>query len=144
MRSTTTTTGAPVPGRATAGLDISQSLMQACAIHFENLEQSPKFDFDRSDLTDQDRSVLQQIATCVTTGPLAGRHLQLIGRADPRGEVEYNLGLGAHRASSAASYLEHLGVSSSNVAETSRGKLDATGTDEASWQNDRRVDIDLR
>jgi outer membrane protein OmpA-like peptidoglycan-associated protein len=37
-----------------------------------------------------------------------------------------------------------LGVDASKVTTTSRGKLDATGSDEASWQQDRRVDIDLR
>ena len=45
--------------------------------------------------------MLQQIATCVTTGPLRGKTLKLVGRADPRGEVEYNMGLGEHRADEA-------------------------------------------
>jgi peptidoglycan-associated lipoprotein len=131
-------------GPTTDGLGLSAGLMAACNVHFENVEQSPKFGFDESSLSDQDRSVLQQIATCVTTGPLAGRRLGLTGRADPRGEVEYNQGLGEQRASSVATYLEHLGVDPSHLSETSRGKLDATGTDEAGWQKDRRVDIDVR
>ena len=76
-------------------------------------------------------------------GARAGRHLKLVGHADPRGEQEYNLTLGAHRASSAAMYLEQLGVNPSNVTETSRGKLDAMGTDETGWRKDRRVDLDL-
>jgi len=50
--------------------------------------------------------------------------------------------LGSSRASSVASYLAALGVSRSQMAETSRGKLDATGTDDTSWQLDRRVDIE--
>jgi hypothetical protein len=29
------------------------------------------------------------------------------------------------------------------MTETSRGALDATGSDEAAWQQDRRVDIDI-
>ena len=91
-----------------------------------------------------DRDVLAQIATCVTTGPLAGRSLTLVGRADPRGTVGYNMALGARRAHSAGAYLEQLGVGSSRVMETSRGELDATGTDERTWQIDRRVDVMLR
>jgi peptidoglycan-associated lipoprotein len=142
--SITTTTGAPVARPTGGGLAVSEELMKSCRIHFDNVEQAPKFDFDRSDLSDQDRAILQQIATCVTTGPLAGRHVSLTGRADPRGEVEYNLGLGAHPATSVAVYLEHLGVGSSSISETSRGKLDATGTDESSWRRDRRVDIDVK
>jgi hypothetical protein len=30
------------------------------------------------------------------------------------------------------------------MSETSRGALDATGTNEAGWQTDRRVDIALQ
>jgi peptidoglycan-associated lipoprotein len=87
---------------------------------------------------------LQQIATCVTTGPLKGRALQLVGRADARGEAEYNMGLGEHRADAVRKYLGALGVPQTQLTETSRGKLDATGTDEAGYQRDRRVDVALR
>ncbi|MGO8994098.1 MAG: hypothetical protein ACLQVI_12280 [Polyangiaceae bacterium] len=31
-----------------------------------------------------------------------------------------------------------------NMTTTSRGKLDATGTGETTWQLDRRVDLDLQ
>ena len=85
--------------------------------------------------------MLDQVARCVTTGPLKGRTLRLTGRADPRGEQEYNMTLGSSRADAVARYLRALGVTSNQLTETSRGKLDATGTDEASWQLDRRVDI---
>jgi hypothetical protein len=83
------------------------------------------------------------VAKCVTTGALKGRTLHLVGRADPRGTVEYNFVLGESRADSVSSYLEGLGVDSSRITSTSRGKLDATGTDEPTWQLDRRVDVDL-
>ena len=139
---TTTTTGALTTG--TSGLGVSAELLRACQLRFDDASQAPKFDFDKSDLADQDRSLLQQIATCVTTGPLKGRGLYLVGRADPRGEVEYNMTLGEHRASSVSMYLTRLGVDSAKIAETSRGKLDATGTDDATWQLDRRVAVDLR
>jgi peptidoglycan-associated lipoprotein len=137
----TTTTGAPV---ATGGLSVSQGLLRACEVRFDDPDQAPKFDFDQSALEDRDRSVLEQVATCVTTGPLKGRSLHLIGRADPRGEVEYNMVLGERRASSVSQYLTQLGVDSARITETSRGKLDATGTDDATWEHDRRVDVDLR
>jgi CheY-like chemotaxis protein len=76
---------------------VSEDLARACNLQFGNVERAPKFDFDKTELTSEDRSVLQQIATCVTTGPLRGRTLKLVGRADPRGEVEYNMGLGERR-----------------------------------------------
>jgi len=117
--------------------------MQKCKLELGNTQAAPKFDFDTSELEQNDRDVLQQIATCVTTGPLKGQKLQLTGRADPRGTEEYNLGLGTRRASSVKTYLEHLGVSNGQLGETTRGSLDASGKDESGWSTDRRVDITL-
>jgi len=106
-------------------------------------DEAPHFDFDESSLSNQDTSILQQVARCLTTGPLAGRHLQLIGRADTRGPTEYNFVLGANRASAVGKFLEQQGVESLRMNETSRGELDAKGTDETSMREDRRVDIML-
>jgi peptidoglycan-associated lipoprotein len=145
--STTTTTGAALNATnstSTSGMNVSEELIKACDLHFANIDSAPKFDFDKSDLRQDDDDVLAEIAKCVTTGPLKGRGLELVGRADPRGEVEYNFVLGEHRAASVQQYLTRLGVDPSQVGMTSRGKLDATGTDEATWQRDRRVDVDLR
>jgi peptidoglycan-associated lipoprotein len=141
---TTTTSAPPAPQAGTTSLNVSADLARACDIHFGDIPQAPKFDFDRSEIRADDGAVLGQIATCLTTGPLRGRAIQLIGRADPRGEVEYNLALGGLRASSVERYLRRLGVDPGKMVTTSRGKLDATGTDEPTWQQDRRVDVDLR
>jgi peptidoglycan-associated lipoprotein len=87
--------------------------------------------------------MLQKIAKCMTEGALKGRSVSLTGRADQRGETEYNMALGERRASAAQRYLSSLGVKSDRLQSTSRGELDATGTDESSMQEDRRCDIDL-
>lgn len=129
---------------ANGNVHVSEEIMRACKIAFNDVDKAPKFNFDQSALLPQDRSVLQQVATCLTTGPLKGRAIRLIGRADPRGEGEYNMALGEHRAGSAQQYLAKLGVSIGKIAETSRGKLDATGTDPVGWERDRRVDILLQ
>jgi peptidoglycan-associated lipoprotein len=141
--STTTITAAPARPPTTSNMNVSEEIARACDLHFANVPQAPKFDFDRSELRPDDDDVLAQVATCLTQGPLRGRSIRLVGRADPRGEVEYNLALGSSRAASVATYLSHLGVDSNRIQQTSRGKLDASGTDEASWQRDRRVDLDL-
>jgi peptidoglycan-associated lipoprotein len=129
----------PVSTNLSAGGD----LVAACKLHFDNAGEAPKFDFDHFELTSEDRGVLEQVAACVTTGPLAGKRLHLVGRADPRGTEEYNLGLGDRRAHTVESYLERLGLTGKQVATTTRGALDATGTDEATWRADRRVDLEL-
>ncbi|HEY6176456.1 MAG TPA: OmpA family protein [Kofleriaceae bacterium] len=124
-------------------LAVGQDLARQCALRFNSAPQAPKFDFDQFELLREDRDVLDQVASCLTTGPLRGRTIQLVGRADPRGTEEYNLGLGARRAESVQQYLQRLGVSPGQLSQTTRGALDATGTDEAGWREDRRVDLKL-
>ena len=122
---------------------VSEDLVLACKLRLENNASSPRFDFDRAELSEADRAVLAKLASCLTTGPLRGRSLQLTGRTDPRGEPQYNMVLGASRASGVADALASLGLDRHHVATTSRGELDATGTDEPSYREDRRVDITL-
>jgi peptidoglycan-associated lipoprotein len=121
---------------------VSDDLATRCKLRFSNAEQSPKFGYDDSDLLPADRDVLQQVAECLMRGPLQGRSVQLVGRADPRGTDEYNLGLGSKRAYSVKTYLERLGVPSSRLA-TTKGEIDASGNDDSGWQRDRRVDLQL-
>jgi peptidoglycan-associated lipoprotein len=120
---------------------VDDDLLQACDVKFGNRAQAPKFDFDEAELLPEDRDVLAQIASCVTTGPLQRQRLVLVGRADPRGEEEYNMALGEHRADSVRDYLARLGVEKGRLFKTSRGELDADGQDERTWREDRRVDV---
>jgi peptidoglycan-associated lipoprotein len=131
------------PVVASPNLAVAGDLARQCALRFNSAPQAPKFDFDRFELLVEDRDVLDQVATCLTSGPLHGRTVQLVGRADPRGTEEYNLGLGARRAASVREYLQHFGVSPGQLSQTTRGALDATGTNEAGWHDDRRVDLRL-
>jgi outer membrane protein OmpA-like peptidoglycan-associated protein len=131
----------PFPHTKLHGIALSDDIRKICRI--EETEQSPRFEYDSSDLTGLDRTVLSQVARCLTTGPLRGQAVQLIGRADPRGETEYNMTLGEMRAGGVHKYLVGLGVPPSQMTPTSRGELDATGTDEEGWELDRRVDMRL-
>jgi peptidoglycan-associated lipoprotein len=124
-----------------ANLNLDAELLRRCSIQIGVVDRAPKFDFDEAALLPEDRDVLEQVAKCVTTGPLRGRKLALVGRADPRGEVEYNMALGDHRADAVRTYLTHLGVTETGISQTSRGELDAEGKDEAGWRMDRRVDL---
>jgi peptidoglycan-associated lipoprotein len=144
---TTETTSTQMSAQATPTTTKNMQMSGAfavCKIDVNNVATAPKFSFDEATLPADERSLLHQIAACVTTGPLKGRQLHLVGRADPRGEQEYNMVLGGSRASTVKSYLTQDGVPAGQITTTSRGKLDATGTDEQGWQQDRRVDIDLK
>jgi peptidoglycan-associated lipoprotein len=134
---------APAPAPASPSVFVSDDLAKQCTLPLDNVQDAPKFDYDAAGLEPADRDVLEKIATCVTKGPLKGRKLELVGRADPRGTEEYNLGLGSRRAGTVRDFLERLGVTQSQLAQTTRGALDASGTDDSTWKQDRRVDIKL-
>jgi peptidoglycan-associated lipoprotein len=138
----TTTTSAPGKSDKMA-VNVDADIIKACNLKFENIEDAPKFDYDQETLTPGEKSVLEAIAKCLTVGPLKGRAVDLVGRADPRGETEYNMTLGAKRARSVHSFLGGLGVQGEKLHDTSRGELDAKGTDEEGWRKDRRVDVRL-
>jgi peptidoglycan-associated lipoprotein len=133
----------PTPPAETPNIGISGDLARECSLQIAHVDRAPKFAFDQFELLPEDRDALDKIAACVTTGPLKGQKLSLTGRADPRGTEEYNLGLGTRRARTVGTYLERLGVQTTQLAETTRGALDASGRDESEWTTDRRVDVDL-
>ncbi|HEY8078516.1 MAG TPA: OmpA family protein [Labilithrix sp.] len=137
----TTTSAQPDPNKLAVNVD--PDILKACSLKFDTVENAPKFDYDNDQLTPDEKNILEQVAKCLTTGPLKGRQVQLVGRADPRGTTEYNMTLGARRAHNTKEFLANLGVAGTQMSETSRGELDATGTDEPGWQKDRRVDVKL-
>jgi len=129
-----------VPNTPTASnVTISAEVLRACNIP----DSDAYFAFDSSQLTRFDHAPLDALATCFTSGPMAGRKLDLVGRADPRGTPEYNMTLGQSRADAVSAYLIAHGLNQPRVSATSRGAMDATGHDETGWAHDRRVDITL-
>jgi peptidoglycan-associated lipoprotein len=143
----TTATGASQVGPAaqsvappTSGtVAISEEIRRACGI----ADQDAYFAFDSSTILTMDVAPLSAVARCFSAGPLKGRSMRLVGHADPRGSSEYNLTLGQGRADSVQGYLDRHGVERSRIGTTSRGAIDATGTDESGWAHDRRVDVML-
>ncbi len=116
---------------------IDDAILRACNISADKAY----FPFDSAHLESSDVRPLDAVATCFSSGPLKGRSLKLVGRADPRGDDEYNMVLGQSRAGSVGSALVRDGLSRSRMTLTSRGDLDAKGRDENGWSLDRRVDV---
>lgn len=137
---------APPPAKVTekpgdvatkSNIVIDDAIKKACGIS----DAEAHFAYDSANIRPQDRAVLQKLAQCFSTGPLKGRQMRLVGHADPRGDEEYNMTLGGKRADNVKSAIAEAGMDSGKIATTSRGAMDATGTDEASWAKDRRVDV---
>ena len=124
-------------GQQGDGVAVDDRIARACDLP------TPYFDFDSARLQPTAEKVLGAIANCFTAGPLKGRSMNLVGHADPRGELHYNFGLGQMRAQRVANYLAQRGLPSARMETTSRGELEATGSDESGWAHDRKVEIFL-
>ena len=129
---------APSPATRTT-VAIDDAILRAC--HISN--DQAYFAFDSANLKSSAVHPLEAVADCFTHGPLKGRSLKLVGRADPRGDEEYNFVLGQSRADSVGSVLKRDGLARSRITATSRGDMDAKGRNESGWSLDRRVDVVL-
>ena len=103
-----------------------------------------RFAFDSASIGPDAQGALDALARCFVSGPLKGsKGMRLVGHADSRGEVEYNLALGQKRAGSVGEYLTTKGLEKSRIQTLSKGAFEATGTDEEGWAHDRKVDVAL-
>lgn len=122
-----------------AVVTVSDDIRRRCGI----AEDATHFAYDSSRVSKQADSLLSRVVTCFTEGPLAGATLSLVGHADPRGDEEYNYVLAERRATGVQQRLESLGLPEHRISTTSRGEIHASGTDEATWAHDRRVDLQI-
>lgn len=123
-------------------VNVSEEIRRQCQLP-EAPADAPKFNTDEAALTDRGRDTLQHVARCLSEGPMQGRAVTIIGRADPRGTEEHNQELAMNRAQSARDYLVAYGVSEGQIQVVSHGEGGAEGTNEATWALDRRVDIEV-
>jgi peptidoglycan-associated lipoprotein len=99
------------------------------------------FEFDRAELSAEDRDALVYHATDLKANP--SKRIRLEGHADERGTREYNLALGERRAQAVERYLQVQGVSASQMETISYGEempVD-TRTTEAAYSLNRRVEM---
>ena len=99
------------------------------------------FDFDKSDIRPDARTALDHDARMLRENPDV--RVLIEGHCDERGTTEYNLALGERRAASARDYLVAAGVDMSRIDIISYGEERpfAMGSDEASWQQNRRAHV---
>jgi peptidoglycan-associated lipoprotein len=99
------------------------------------------FDLNASELSAADQQALQQVAQCLLSQPHA--HITIEGDCDERGTEEYNLALGARRASNVEKYLDGLGVHRVSTVSYGKDKPVCTQDTEACWRRNRRADFDV-
>lgn len=101
------------------------------------------FDFDKAQLTSEDRQKLQALGTVMKAHPPA--RIRVAGNCDELGTEEYNLLLGQRRADVARRYLVDLGVDPSRVETISYGENRpiAPGHDATAHAANRRDDAEV-
>jgi peptidoglycan-associated lipoprotein len=101
------------------------------------------FDFDRSELTDQARSTLDQKVPILRANP--NLTIRIAGHTDERGSDQYNQALGQRRAAAARRYLIAQGIPESRVEIVTFGESrpSAMGSDEVAWSQNRRAEFEI-
>ncbi len=99
------------------------------------------FDFDKSFIRDDARSVMKANAEWLKANPKV--KIRIEGNCDERGTKEYNQALGQRRAASAKKYLMDMGISGKRISLISYGKEKplCTEQNEECWQRNRRDDL---
>lgn len=97
------------------------------------------FTVNSSQLSPQAQQTLRAQATWLNKYPQYGVTIE--GHADERGTREYNIALGARRATAVKSYLSNLGVNPGRLRTISYGKERpvATCNDISCWSQNRRA-----
>ncbi|WP_257309062.1 peptidoglycan-associated lipoprotein Pal [Geothrix fuzhouensis] len=129
---------APAPAPAPALEQAPAPVQDAAYWNAQDVCRDIHFDFDRSDIRQEDRPLLQATADWMKAHP--GFKVQVEGNCDERGTNEYNLALGNRRAAAALHFLAGLGVPESRITTLSYGKEKpvCSESNEGCWRQNRR------
>jgi len=135
---------APAPAETAAAAPAPEATAAAAPVAEEAAmptETSVHFPFDVDAVQAEDRATVQAHGKYLSEN--RDSKVRLEGNADERGSSEYNLALGQRRANNVKKLLILSGAKESQVTTVSYGeeKPRATGHDEASWAENRRVDF---
>jgi peptidoglycan-associated lipoprotein len=143
---------APPPPRAMASVSsapprpaIEAGIIPGTVRDFEaNVGDRVFFAYDKSNLDDSARAALQKQAAWFSR--YRGVTVTIQGNADERGTREYNLALGARRATAVKEYLVSLGVGADRLTTISFGKERPVcgESNEACWSQNRRAVSEIR
>jgi peptidoglycan-associated lipoprotein len=130
--STTGVSGTPAAGGSAAALKDPNNILSKRSIYF---------DYDQFVIKDEYKPLIEAHAKYLQANKSARATLQ--GNTDERGTREYNIALGQKRADAVKKLMVLLGATEIQIETVSFGKEKPRreGHDEASWAENRRVDI---
>jgi peptidoglycan-associated lipoprotein len=136
-----TTSG--VPGGAVSGTSTSGGIPASALKDPRNIlsKRNIYFDYDQFTVKDEYKPIVEAHAKYLQANRGARAILQ--GNTDERGTREYNIALGQKRADAVKNLMLLLGATEIQIETVSFGKEKPRreGHDEASWAENRRVDI---
>jgi peptidoglycan-associated lipoprotein len=99
------------------------------------------YDYNKSDIRDDQIAALQNNARVLKSQQCAPASVLVEGHCDERGTDEYNLALGERRAKASKDYMVSLGIAEGRISTISYGesKPFADGHNEDAWQQNRRA-----
>jgi peptidoglycan-associated lipoprotein len=102
------------------------------------------FDYDKAEIKEKDRVILQGIADFMKAFPAT--KVEIEGHCDERGTNDYNIALGNKRAAAALAYLKTLGVDDARFTMISFGKEKPLCAEakEACWSLNRRGEFKVK
>jgi peptidoglycan-associated lipoprotein len=130
---------APPPQAMTGGGATQSNIVPGSAEDLRvNVGDTVHFAYDKYDIQDEDRAILQRQAAWLGKYPAV--RVSVEGHCDERGTREYNLALGARRANAVKEYLVSLGVSAGRLDTISYGKERpmCSQSNEDCWAQNRR------
>lgn len=135
--------GAATSGTSTAGVSGTTNAGADPRKDPKNIlyQRSIYFEFDSFTVSDQYKPIVEAHAKYLAAN--RNTKVALQGHADERGSREYNIALGQKRADAVKRMMTLLGAQETIVETVSFGeeKPKNSGHDEASWTENRRVDI---
>jgi peptidoglycan-associated lipoprotein len=101
------------------------------------------YDFDRSELKPEARTVLDSKVPLLRANPNV--RIRIAGHTDERGSDTYNIALGQRRAAAAKRYLVDQGISADQIETVSFGedRPAAMGSMETAWSQNRRSEFEI-
>jgi outer membrane protein OmpA-like peptidoglycan-associated protein len=96
------------------------------------------FESDSTEPVDSPVDAIRELVACITSGPLQGRRLDLVGYTDPRGA---DRDLGTSRAESVRKAMLAHGAPADAVITRAESEAVAGPTDAGDWTFGRRVEI---
>jgi hypothetical protein len=128
---------APPVTRVVLEVAVEPALLSACEVHGGRT----RFDFDPAVLDPPDSDALKRLAHCLARGPLAGRRVCVVDRADPARPGDHEVEPGRTGAATIGRYLAFHGVPRGAVEVRPGGGGPVDAPIVAGRRNRQHVDI---